>query len=236
MNQQIQDHSQQVVHALLNHRHQISSILSQDLSKEKICILDNSENNLDLSNIDIGDTKSFTNYVFDYMRNNDCLIGIGRYNEDRVIYRHSSLFANENEPRSLHLGIDIFAFARTPLFAPLDGTVHSFQNNTARGDYGPTIILQHELDNIIFYTLYGHLSRESIETLRVGQKFSAGGRLAEIGNQKINGGWPPHVHFEIITDMLGKRGDFFGVAPLSQREYFTTLCPDPNLILRIPGL
>ncbi|MBU0545934.1 peptidoglycan DD-metalloendopeptidase family protein, partial [Patescibacteria group bacterium] len=153
-----------------------------------------------------------------------------------VIYRHSSLFAGESESRSLHLGIDVFVPTGTPLYAPLNGTVHSFRDNAEQGDYGPTIIIRHELDGVLFYTLYGHLSRESMASLRVGQNFASGDRLAEIGATKINGGWPPHVHFEIITDMLGRVGDFFGVAPLSRREYFANLCPDPNLILQIPGL
>lgn len=228
--------SQKVIDVLLNHQNNFFPILGYKITDEKFCILDNSEKNLDLAKIDIADTELFTKYIFDEINKNNCDIGLGKYLEDRVIYRHSSLFAGEAEPRSLHLGIDLFIAAGTPLFAPLAGIVHSFQDNTARGDYGPTIILQHELDGAIFYTLYGHLSRESITNLKVGQNFVAGQRLAEIGDKKINGGWPPHVHFEIITDMLGKKGDFFGVAPVSQWEYFSALCPDPNLILQMPRL
>ncbi len=36
--------------------------------------------------------------------------------------------------------------------------------------------------------------------------------------------------------MRGKKGDFFGVCALSEKDYYASLCPDPNLILGIPAL
>ena len=140
------------------------------------------------------------------------------------------------EPRTVHLGIDLWAAPGTAVLAPLAGTVHSFANNPAAGDYGPTIVLEHVLQGVRFCTLYGHLSLSSLHGLGKGTAFLAGQRMATIGRPPTNGNWPPHLHFQIIRDMLGKRGDFFGVAPLSQRAELLDLCPDPNRILRIAKL
>lgn len=236
MSTQIFEQSEKIVRALQNYSGQFFPILGHALGQNDIYVLDFSEYNLELAKLDISNAELFTKYVFDKIRENSCKVGIGKYNEDRVIYRYSSLFANAGEPRSLHLGIDIFAESNTPIVAPLTGSLHSFQDNTARGDYGPTIIVDHDFEGVKFHTLYGHLSRESISSLQIGQKFNAGEKLGEVGNQTVNGGWPPHVHFEIITDMLGKFGDFYGVAPVSEGKYYMALCPDPNLILQIPGL
>jgi len=81
------------------------------------------------------------------------------------------------------LGIDITAIAGTEIFAPLEGSVHSFQNNSSFGDYGPTIILEHNLDGEIFYTLYGHLSLNSLDELSEGKEIKKGQKIAELGDR-----------------------------------------------------
>jgi murein DD-endopeptidase MepM/ murein hydrolase activator NlpD len=147
-----------------------------------------------------------------------------------MIYHRSNHFKGE-EPRTIHLGVDIWTEAGTPVFAPLSGKVHSFRDNAGFGDYGPTIILEHLLDDTLFYTLYGHLSRASLAGLHQGQLFEKGAVLGEIGPYPENGDWPPHLHFQIITDMLGMEGDFPGVASVSKRNFYLSICPDPMLIL-----
>ena len=164
--------------------------------------------------------------------------GIGRYNEARQIYS-SDLFkspGNEGpEWRTVHLGFDLFMPPGSPVFAPLEGTIHSFQNNTARLDYGPTIIAQHEFDGVTFFTLYGHLSADSLAGLYEGKPVQQGEQIGRVGHYPTNGGWPPHLHFQLMTDILGRKGDFPGVALPSQREVWLSLCPDPNLILGLPA-
>ena len=105
--------------------------------------------------------------------------------------------------------------------------MHSFQDNAHFGDYGPTIILQHDLAGKTVYSLYGHLSRASLEGLHEGKAFRAGEKLAEIGPFPENGDWPPHLHIQLITDLLGHRGDFPGVCSVANRERFLAICPDP---------
>ena len=67
-------------------------------------------------------------------------------------------------------------------------------------------------------------------------EFTAGEQIAKIGNYPINGNWPPHLHFQLITDMQGKKGDFYGVSSLEDRNHYLEICPDPNLILNIRSL
>jgi hypothetical protein len=167
-------------------------------------------------------------------------VGVGRYNEARQIYTGEGFRMPGNdgdEWRTIHIAVDLFMPAGMPLFAPLDGTVHSFANNAYDFDYGPTIILQHDIAEIglTFYTLYGHLSVDSLEGLYEGQPIRKGDEIARIGDYPINGNWPPHVHFQIITDLLDEACGYNGVAQASQRAVWLSLCPDPNLILGIPA-
>jgi 4-aminobutyrate aminotransferase-like enzyme len=149
-------------------------------------------------------------------------MAIGRYNEARLFYTEPMF-----DGRTIHLGLDIFAGPGTPIFAVLDGTVYAVANNAKRLDYGPVMILQHEG----FFTLYGHLADTP---LAVGTRVRAGQEIARIGARPGNGDWPPHLHFQIIRDLLDLDCDFPGVAAAGEREVFTALSPDPALILQIP--
>lgn len=196
--------------------------------------LDFTAANTDLLTRDLSETADFSNYVFDELLSGNTINGIGGYGEDRVIYRHRKHFTTDTEkPRSIHLGVDIWTNAGTLLHAPLDGIVHSSAFNDHYGDYGPTIILAHELGGVTFFTLYGHLSLSSLEGLHEGKTIKAGEIFAAIGPYPENGDWPPHLHFQVIGDMGNYRGDFPGVCNAAHRKYYLDLCPDPQLILRV---
>lgn len=219
-------------------------LLPFDFQKDAYLLLDFSATNPDLATLDLTDTATFTDYVFGKLRAAGAKVGVGGYNEHRVIYRRSEHFnTSEEEPREIHLGIDFWAEAGTPVFAPLDGVVHSFQDNAHFGDYGPTIILEHPGNAVVrhsdgksLYSLYGHLTRQSLEGLYEGKTFNAGEKLGEVGPYPENGDWPPHLHFQLITDMLGLKGDFPGVCSLTNRAKYLAICPNPNTLLGIPGL
>jgi len=184
-------------------------------------------------------TTAMTAKLFGAMRSKSAAIGIGRYDEARLLYT-SDAFAGtageHPERRTVHLAIDIFAEPETPVLAPLDGRVHGVRDNAARLDYGPTVILEHApAGGPIFYTLYGHLSRQSLRGLAAGDRVARGDRIGAIGPAPENGDWPPHVHFQIVADMLDQSSDFPGVAAASARAAWLSLCPDPNLILRGPA-
>jgi murein DD-endopeptidase MepM/ murein hydrolase activator NlpD len=163
-------------------------------------------------------------------------IGVGGYGENRGWYARGEQFTSGDEVRSIHLGVDIWAPAAARVFAPYAGVIESFKDNALVGDYGPTVILRHELEGEIFFTLYGHLSRESLIDKRVGASVEQGAPIGTLGAPPFNGDWPPHLHFQVILDLLGLVGDYPGVAALRDRERFLALCPDPNLIVRSPLL
>jgi murein DD-endopeptidase MepM/ murein hydrolase activator NlpD len=225
-----------IIAALEAHRGEIAPVIPFDLTGGKLIVFDFTEENSELARLDINDVSGFTEYLFDSISEAETPVGIGRYNEDRVLYRHSPLFDGTAERRSVHLGIDLFVVEGTEVMAPLPGSVHSAVDNAGLGNYGPTVILRHELDGVEFHTLYGHLSRRSIEQLAPGSLVAAGGPLAEIGDLQENGSWPPHLHFQIIIDSVEGVVDYPGVAAPSDRDRYLELCPNPNLILGIPGL
>ena len=200
-------------------------------------IFDFTEANSELAHLDVNDVSGFTEYLFERIAGAETPVGVGCYDEDRVLYRHSPLFDGVAERRSIHLGIDLFVVEDTEVFAPLPATVHSAADNAGLGNYGPTVILSHVIGGVEFHTLYGHLSRASLERLAEGDSLAAGAPLGEVGDLQENGGWPPHLHFQIISEALGDEVvDYPGVAAPSERERYLALCPDPNLILGIPGL
>lgn len=217
------------------HPARFDPVVPFDWAGEIVLVLDLTAANSDLRTLDLSNTAAFTEYIFGKMRAANARVAVGGYNEDRVIY-HRAHFNAADESRCIHLGIDVWAAAGTPVSAPLDGIVHSFGYNNHFGDYGPTILLEHQLEKVVFYTLYGHLNLESLDDLHAGKKFGRGERLASIGNHPVNGDWPPHLHFQVIADLQGRRGDFPGVCTVTEREAYLSLCPDANLILRIGQL
>lgn len=206
----------------------MTSILSFPIHKAKLIWLDFSSNNKDLAGINPDDTECFTSYIFDTIKNQRAELGIGGWLEDRYIYKSREQF-NLGKSRTIHLGVDIWMPAGTPLFTPEDCEVHSFANNEGFGNYGPTIILK-SLTKEIYY-LFGHLSLESLSGMQKGQIIKEGKHFAEIGDYPINGDWPPHLHFQVINNLLGKEGDFPGVCARNELKVFkkVCLCPYPFL-------
>jgi 4-aminobutyrate aminotransferase-like enzyme/Ser/Thr protein kinase RdoA (MazF antagonist) len=163
-------------------------------------------------------------------------VAAGGYLEPRILYS-STLFASaqDGERRTVHLGVDFFAPEGTPVCAALDGTVHAFADNRQPLDYGPVIILRHETDERDeFFTLYGHLTRESLAGLESGKRVKARDILGAIGAAAVNGGWVPHLHLQLITDLLDRGCDVPGVSRPADSDVWAALSPDPNLLLRIP--
>lgn len=221
---------------LRRHTAAFAPVIKADMQSRAVCRLDFTAANTLLQQTDLVDTATFNEAVNQMLADQNATIGVGGYFEDRSIYRRSAHFDAAAESRNLHLGIDIWMEAETPIHTPLDATVHSFQDNNNFGDYGPTIILQHELEGVTFYTLYGHLSRRSLEGLEVGKEFKKGEQIAWLGNYPENGDWPPHLHFQVMTTMEGRTGDFPGVAAASDRAHYEQICINPNIILQCPLL
>ncbi|MZI95904.1 peptidoglycan DD-metalloendopeptidase family protein [Vibrio sp. CAIM 722] len=163
------------------------------------------------------------------------VVNIGRYAEERMIYQDTDNFAGR-EACTLHIGVDLGIPAGNPVFAPLAGEVLGFADHDTIGDYGPVVILRHKLEGHVFFTLYGHLARASLTALSVGQQIAQGQQFATIGTSAENGGWPTHLHFQIVKDMQGSTDDYTGVVNPEQADFYLSNCPDPNLILNISSI
>lgn len=200
---------------------------------DTILALDFTAGNKQLHQAIVSKTDLFATYINQTLQAANARYGIGGYGEHRTIYSRSAVFDadGDNEPRRLHLGTDIWGAADTPVFAPLAGTVHSVAFNNAFGDYGATIILQHNTAACSFYTLYGHLNKACLQPLQKAQPIQAGAQIGAFGEPHENGHWPPHLHFQIIKNLQGYVGDYPGVCRYSQRETYLQNCPDPDLIL-----
>lgn len=211
-------------------------VVNFDPRKDKLSLLDLSANNKTLTNDILSEVKTFTEYINQLLENKKARYLAGGYAEHRSVYSNSKVFdgkAPGEEPRRLHLGIDIWGKPNTAVMAPLNGMIHSFAFNNNPGDYGATIILTHQLQGISFYTLYGHLSLNSIKNIREGDRVMQGDIFAEFGIPAENGQWPPHLHFQIINDIGEWNGDYPGVCKFSEKEKYLNNCPDPDLILQL---
>jgi murein DD-endopeptidase MepM/ murein hydrolase activator NlpD len=154
----------------------------------------------------------------------------GGYLERRSIYEDSPGF-HSAENRNIHLGIDIWLPAGSPIFAPIEGKIHSFADNQAYKDYGPTLILLHEGPISSFHVLFGHLSRGDLQDWEQDKVVKAGELIGHVGHRAENGGWPPHLHLQIILDMEGMLGDYPGVCAEGNLDHFRQNCPDPSWLL-----
>ncbi|MAX69969.1 MAG: peptidase M23 [Flavobacteriaceae bacterium] len=214
-------------------------VLGKHISKESYIPLDLSIHNTELQTVDVSSSSDLETYIWQYIKTQNARVAYGGYLEQRGIYQRSDYFnasqteQNQQEERNIHLGIDLWIKAGSPIYAPLRGEIHSFKNNTNYGDYGPTIILKHHIEGKTFYTLYGHLSLDSIEDLKVGVEVKQGEQIATLGKAEVNGDYPPHLHFQIIKDIQNNAGDYPGVSSAKDLEFYKENCPDANWLLRL---
>jgi malate dehydrogenase (oxaloacetate-decarboxylating) len=204
------------------------------------------------------DAASWTSQrLFAYLAEVGAEVGVGRYLEDRDLYTAEAYAGagdagagnagagnagagnagagNAGQWRTVHLGVDLLVPPGTPVFAPLNGVVQDVNDNAAPQDYGPVVILAHRTDTGDgFFTLYGHLARSTLPGLSVGQQVGAGERFAAVGTEVENGGWAPHLHFQVLTSLLGRGVDVPGVGVPADLRLWRSVCPDPNLLLGLP--
>ncbi|MBT0606796.1 peptidoglycan DD-metalloendopeptidase family protein [Aequorivita echinoideorum] len=166
------------------------------------------------------------------IKNPDALLANG-YLEKRRFYTtdaYKKVVGKGVEYRNIHLGTDFWVVAQTPIHALYDGKIVILHDNNFPKDYGPTLVLEHTISSKKFYTLYGHLSRESLSFHKKGNIVKAGECIGFIGDAKENGGWAPHLHFQVILNLLGNSENFPGVAFPSEIETWKKICPNPSLL------
>lgn len=209
-------------------------VIAPEIGYTAYCDINLSAPTTDLLNLDLTNSQLFEIFIENHLQSNGAKIAFGGYLEKRNLYKRSIVFKDANiEERDIHIGLDLWIKAGTNVLAALDGTIHSFQNNDALGDYGPTVIIQHIINDCVFYTLYGHLSLESLSDKKIGQTVNKGEVIAQLGASPINGDYAPHLHFQIIADLEGKKGDYPGVCAEKDLAFYKNNCPDPNFLLQI---
>ena len=217
--------------------HSLSSssfpILGMSYQPEDYAPLNLSISNPDLETVNVSEVRSLGAFVSLQLQKQHAKVAYGGYLETRGIYQRSGHFNQKdpNKERNIHIGLDLWIDAGVPIHAPLDGRLHSFKNNTNIGDYGPTIIIEHHIEGVQFYTLYGHLSTASLKDKKEGDTIKKGEIIATLGDDGENGNYPPHLHFQIIEDLQGNHGDYPGVTNKIDLEFYKTNCPDSNLLL-----
>lgn len=196
--------------------------------------IDLSTTNEDFIKLKIETSSDFEFYIEKYLNKNNAKVAFGGYNEVRSLYKRSKIFSSsKTDERNIHIGLDLWIKAGAAVLAALDGFVHSFNYNMGVGDYGPTIILEHHIEKQKFYTLYGHLSLESINNIKVGTFYKKGQQLATLGDSSVNGDYAPHLHFQIIKKLVNNFGDYPGVCSKKKLKHYLENCPDPNVLLKI---
>jgi murein DD-endopeptidase MepM/ murein hydrolase activator NlpD len=152
---------------------------------------------------------------------------VGKYDEVRPNMYNTELFGGT---RLIHMGIDIGGPVGTPCMAFADGEISHFGYNPEPGDYGNVVITKHDIGRTPVWALYGHMDATSIEGKSVGQRVSSGEEIAWFGAHHENGGWDPHLHFQLSL-VEPETHDLPGVVAPEDREQALLDYPDPRLVL-----
>ncbi|WP_417713386.1 aminotransferase class III-fold pyridoxal phosphate-dependent enzyme [Pseudophaeobacter arcticus] len=165
-------------------------------------------------------------------------IWLGYYHEPRLIYAEPAFRKGPykaSNRRTVHLAVDAFAPAGTPMYAPMAGEVFVVENRTGHLDYGGVIILRHATPaGDPFYTLYGHLNPECCSRLKIGDHIEKGAEFCRLGDASMNGGWAPHVHFQLALTTQGIEADWPGVGDPDEMYLWRAICPNPAALLNLP--
>lgn len=221
---------------LEDNAHRFAPVIRPDLKIPRVTIFDFSASSPDAALLDTLDGPGFDRFCEERMAAEGADFGIGTYGEDRTIYKGEAYETTAaHVRRTVHVGIDIFAPPGEPVYAPLAGKVAFIHDDAVAYGFGPTVLLQHETDaGDVFWTLYGHLSRARVSRLRIGQHVSAGEAFSEFGPRPENGEWPPHLHFQVMTDHLGLEARMHGVGTLHDWQIWQQVAPDPSVLLGLP--
>lgn len=178
-----------------------------------------------------------TQWWNDFCSDNDIQLGIGAWGEKRTVYTDKAFESRfiEGQRRIHHLGVDLFMPAGTPLYTPLAATVISVEIEHDPLGYGGLIKLEHRPDGCPpFVTLWGHMAHEALNRLKPGQLLQAGDLVGHMGDIHENGGWTPHLHFEIATDTHLTATEILGVGEAAYLDVWADLFPDAAALAGIP--
>ena len=184
---------------------------------------------------DFNDLDYFQYKINKLQKENPKKIIAGGYLEPRSLYTSKAYDKIGNygrDSRSIHLGVDFWLPAETPIQALFDGEIFISTIDDGHKAYGGLIVLKHIINNLEFFSLYGHLSAESILKCKVGETIKKGDEIGKLGHSTENGNWTPHLHFQIMLSLLDYKNDFPGVTYYNQIDVWKSICPNPNLLFK----
>lgn len=193
-------------------------------------IFDFSSKNDAVSDYDTADFDKFQKLIFQELEQSEKRWGIGRYLEERqlMLSRYPQM---QEEQRFYHVGLDIVLPEATPVYAPLDGTVHDLGIDEGLGNYGGYLILRHTIAETTFYSFYGHLN--SLHLVNRNQEITAGEVIGRLGARTDSGGWFTHVHLQIITQYAMDQGRHLqGYVTLQDLARIDELFPSPYPLVK----
>jgi len=200
---------------------------------------------IDLSkkNTTVKTEAEFNNPIFfgdklaEIQAKNPTKIIAGGYLEKRALYTSDIYNAkNSSEKRNIHLGLDFWLPENTPVHSLFDGEIVCAIHQKDHKGYGGFIIVKHKFKATEFYTLYGHLSEESVANFSINDTIKKGEKIGVLGNYHENGEWVPHLHFQIMLTLLEYENDFPGVALKSEIDFWKAICPNPNVLFKSNAL
>jgi murein DD-endopeptidase MepM/ murein hydrolase activator NlpD len=176
---------------------------------------------------DVSDIATMDQFLANQREKTGKVIAHGGYREQRALYRKSARF-QDGRVRDVHMGIDLWAPAGTSIHATMDGKIHSYADNDDAGNYGPTLVLEHDWNGKKLYSLYGHLSKSDMQDWGIGLPFRVSQKIATLGTPEENGGYSPHLHFQVMTTVEDYHGDFPGVLAQEDLIKYAGVILDPN--------
>ena len=219
------------INELIDAKENIAPVVPIEILTSPFYRFDLSRHNPDIAHVDMGRPETLRKYIVDTLTERRCGWGFGGWGEDRALYKTHPFFKDKAGDHSIHLGMDIWLPAETPVFVPFTGTVHGFKDNSTDHNYGPSIITEHRIGDASFYILFSHLSLHALDNLKEGATVRSGDQIASVACEEESTELPPHVHLQLITDLGEHNVDFPEVARLSEKNKYMNVCANPESLL-----
>ncbi|MGV1792824.1 aminotransferase class III-fold pyridoxal phosphate-dependent enzyme [Rhizobium sp. A37_96] len=178
-----------------------------------------------------------TKWWADFADQHKVELGVGSWGEKRTVYTDKAFVSRfiKGQRRIHHLGVDLFMPAGTPLYTPVAGIVKSVEIEHEPLGYGGLIAIEHAPQGCSpFVTLWGHMAHEALTRLKPGQRLEAGALVGHMGDIHENGGWTPHLHFQISTDIQLTATEIIGVGETAYLDVWADVFPDASTLAGLP--
>ncbi len=227
--------SRELVRFLESSQEQIHPILNEEIAEKKHVVFDLSVGSLELSSFEeMTNKKGVIAYIYRCLKQSKKEVGICRHNEARLYYTKPQ--TNTFNAPTIHLGIDLFLKPKTSIYVPIKGTLVNIIQDKHSSKQNYTVILEHRFgsSNQRFYTLYKNLDEKTVENYESGKQFFKGELLGFSGDVENKDIPLSYVHFQISLDLFEKIDPVPSVINSKQKDIWLSLCPNPNIILKIP--